>query len=97
VLAPIWSEGALDDLAAIVRYISRYNINAAYRLQNDLESCAERLPTHPNLYRKGRIAGTREAALHPNYILMYEVSADTIVIGNIVHSRREYPPANDRA
>ncbi len=45
------------------------------------------------MYRIGRVPGTREAVLHPNYILIYEVSFDTVLIRSMIHARREYPPA----
>ena len=44
------------------------------------------------MYRRGRIIGTREAVVHPNYILVYRVGADTVEVVNVLHTRREYPP-----
>lgn len=93
MLTLIWSEAALDDLAAITHYISERNLSAANKLQDEIEACAERLPSHPYLYRPGRASGTREAVVHPNYILIYEIEVDAVVIRNVVHSRREYPPS----
>jgi plasmid stabilization system protein ParE len=43
------------------------------------------------MYRKGRVPGTREAVVHPNYILIYLVGAEAIEIVNVVHARRQYP------
>jgi plasmid stabilization system protein ParE len=37
------------------------------------------------------VPGTREAVVHPNYILVYRVTADAVEIVNLVHARREYP------
>lgn len=87
----VWREGALEDLQAITSYIADYNEAAALRLQDAVEACAERLPDHPFMYRKGRVPGTREAVVHPNYILIYRVSAEAIEILGVVHSRRQYP------
>jgi len=87
----VWRAGALDDLETIISYIADRNAAAAERLQLAIESCAEGLPEHPFLYRPGRVAGTREAVVHPNYILIYGVRADTVEIIAVVHSRQQYP------
>jgi plasmid stabilization system protein ParE len=47
------------------------------------------------MHRRGRIAGTREAVVHPNYILIYEVGVGVLEIRSVIHSRREYPPAEE--
>ena len=49
-----------------------------------------RIADHPYLYRPGRVAGTREAVVHPNYILVYRVR-ETIEILAVLHARRRYP------
>ena len=49
------------------------------------------------MYRSGRVPGTREAVAHPNYILIYKVGADAVEIVNVIHSRRQYPPAAGEA
>lgn len=87
----VWRGTALNDLKAIISYIAERNVAAARRLQEDVEACAERLPDHPFMYRRGRVAGTREAVVHPNYILVYRVGPDAIEIVNVMHSRRLYP------
>jgi toxin ParE1/3/4 len=92
VLKLVWSESALDDLHSIITYISEHNLTAGERLQLEIETCAERLPEHPFMYRPGRIPGTREAVAHPNYILIYEVRADILEVMRVIHSRRRYPP-----
>jgi addiction module RelE/StbE family toxin len=87
----IWRGTALNDLKAIISYIAERNVTAARRLQDDIEACAERLPDHPFMYRRGRIPNTREAVVHPNYILVYRVGHDAIEVVNVMHSRRRYP------
>ena len=86
-----WSEVALDDLDAIVEYIGERNMQAALNLQAQIEATAERLVDHPYMYRSGRIPGTREAVVHPNYIVIYEVRGHAIEIRNVIHARQEYP------
>ena len=87
----VWRAGALDDLEAIISYIADRNAAAAERLHAAIEACAEGLREHPFLYRPGRIDGTREAVVHPNYILIYEVGNDRVTITAVVHSRQQYP------
>jgi toxin ParE1/3/4 len=57
-------------------------------------ACAERLAEHPYMYRAGRLPGTREAVVHPNYILIYRVESDTVRVVGFIHTRREYPPSD---
>jgi addiction module RelE/StbE family toxin len=87
----IWLEPAVEQLETIVDYIAARNEDAAWRLQRAIETCAEALPDHPFLYRPGRAAGTREAVVHPNYIVIYRVMTDAVEIVSVVHARQEYP------
>jgi plasmid stabilization system protein ParE len=48
------------------------------------------LPDHPFIHRPGRVTGTREAVVHPNYILIYRV-AEQIEILAVLHARQQYP------
>jgi plasmid stabilization system protein ParE len=45
---------------------------------------------NPYLYRPGRIDGTGEAVVHPNYILVYRIT-ETIEILAVLHARQRYP------
>ena len=88
----IWRETALDDLDRTVAYIADYDFAAALKIQAMIEASAERLTEHPYMYRSGRLPGTREAVVHPNYVLVYRVGADAVEVVNVLHSRRQYPP-----
>ena len=94
MLSLVWTEAALDDLDTIMTYIGEENMAAAERLQFAIEACAERLPERPFMYRTGRVPGTREAVVHPNYLLIYEVHIDVVEVMRVVHSRQEYPPSS---
>lgn len=87
----VWRADALADLKSIVEYIADRNTPAARGLSSAIEACAERLRQRPYLYRRGRVEGTREAVVHPNYILIYEAGADAVEITAVVHSRQQYP------
>jgi toxin ParE1/3/4 len=91
VLTLVWRASALDDLEQIISYIAEHDLSAAERLQQAIETCAERLPDHPFMYRTGRVPGTREAVVHPNYILIYRVAAEAVEVVSVVHARQEYP------
>ena len=86
-----WSEEATTDLVEIIDYIEQRNALAAERLQAAIVQSAENLPSMPYLFRPGRVLGTREHVVHPNYILVYQVGDEAIDILRILHSRRQYP------
>ena len=86
-----WSEEATTDLVEIIDYIEQRNALAAQSLHAAIVQSAENLPLMPYLFRPGRVAGTREIVVHPNYIVVYLVASDTIDILRILHSRQQYP------
>jgi plasmid stabilization system protein ParE len=87
----VWGAQALDDLDQIIAYIAERHGPAAERLHAAIEACAEGLCERPFLYPPGRVPGTREALVHPNYILIYEVGAEAVKVLAVVHSRQQYP------
>lgn len=87
----VWRAQALDDLEAIITYIAQRNLLAAQRLHAAIEACADAIPAHPFAFRPGRVAGTREAVVHPNYILIYRMADELVEIVNVVHARQQYP------
>ena len=87
----IWRDSALADLETIIAYIADRNGPAAQRLKSTIDARAEGLTKQPYLYRAGRVPGTREAVVHPNYILIYRVNADAVEIVSVMHSRQRYP------
>jgi len=88
----IWLETARTDLRSILDFISDHNLTAARELNERLQSCTERLAELPYLGRPGRLPGTRETVVHPNYILVYRVTEDAVEIVSVLHTRRQYPP-----
>lgn len=86
----VWRAEARADLVAIITYIAERNIAAAERLRAAIVHTAELLPDHPFIHRPGRVTGTREAVVHPNYILIYRV-AEQIEILAVLHARQQYP------
>ena len=88
-----WRESARADLLAIVDYISDDNPDAAQRLKDDIEAKVAKLPDHPQLYRTGRIDGTREMVVRSNYIVIYAENTRAVTILRILHAAQQWPPA----
>ena len=91
VLAVRWSEEATTDLVEIIDYIEQRNAIAAQDLLSTIVQSVENLPLMPYLFRPGRVAGTREYVVHPNYILVYQVAVNAIDVLRVLHSREQYP------
>lgn len=75
----------------IIDYIEQRNAAAAQSLFSAIVQSAESLPLMPYLFRPGRVAGTREHVVHPNYIVVYQVGSDVIDVLRVLHSRQQYP------
>ncbi|PXX21812.1 type II toxin-antitoxin system mRNA interferase toxin, RelE/StbE family [Burkholderia sp. MS455] len=92
-LALHWHPKACEDRAAIMDYVAQHDPLAALELDERLEERAAALPARAELYRQGRVAGTRELVVAPNYVLVYRIRpADNIVeILRVLHARRQWP------
>ncbi|WP_206679557.1 type II toxin-antitoxin system RelE/ParE family toxin [Vreelandella salicampi] len=86
-----WRPEARSALWQIIDYLSDCNPYASASLFLAIEEAAEALPQHPYLYRPGRVAGTREAVIHPNYVVVYRVANTHIAIVDVLHTRQQYP------
>ncbi|AMM18819.1 addiction module antitoxin (plasmid) [Burkholderia sp. PAMC 28687] len=91
-----WRDQASADLEDILFYIADRNLSAAESLNEAIEQATSQLPQHPHLYRLGRVNGTREIVVHPNYIVVYRVTSTTIEILAVMHSRQQYPKPHVR-
>ena len=87
-----WRETARADLLAIVDYISDDNPDAAQALKDEIEGKVSLLSDRPKLYRKGRVAGTREMVVRSNYIVVYAEDDRGVVILRVLHTARQWPP-----
>ena len=85
-----WRPLARAQLSEPLEYISDRNIVAASELYKNIEAAISALPQHPYLYRFGRVPGTREIVVHPNYLVVYRVT-DRIEILTVFHARQQYP------
>ena len=86
-----WTEEATTDVVEIIDFIEQRNAPAAQNLYAAIVQSAENIAFMPYLFRPGRVPGTRELVVHPNYIVVYQVGNDVIDILRILHSRQQYP------
>lgn len=86
-----WSEEADFDLNEIVDFIAADNLVAAINLSELLFDTAEKIGLTPYMGRIGRVSGTRELVAHPNYILVYQLKTNEVLILRVLHSSRMYP------
>jgi toxin ParE1/3/4 len=86
-----WSDEAVSDLVEIVDYIDQRNPTAATTLHEAVQDAVHKLPAMPHLFRPGRVTGTRERVVHPNYIVVYQIGDTTITVLRILHARQKYP------
>ena len=86
-----WKATAIADLLAIVDYISDDNPDAAQALKDEIETKTSRLPENPQMYRGGRVDGTREMVVRPNYIVVYAESSDVVRILRVLHPAQQWP------
>jgi toxin ParE1/3/4 len=89
--AIVWRSGASADLMAIISYIAERNPQAAAKLKAAIEDAVVPLAEHPYLYRPGRVSGTREIVVHPNYIVVYRVGLEQVEVVAVLHARQQYP------
>jgi len=85
-----WRPEARTQLWQTLNYIADRNAVAASQLNAAIEAATSTLPLHPYFYRFGKVAGTREIVVHPNYVVVYRVT-DRIEILNLLHARQAYP------
>jgi toxin ParE1/3/4 len=87
----IWQPKARAQLKAIILYIADRNYPAATRLEASILHHVDHLRALPFIGRAGKLAGTRELVVHPNYILIYRVGEDVVEIIRVLHAHQQYP------
>ena len=87
-----WTRAALSDLATIHAHITADNAAAANALRDRAIGFVETvLAVQPGIGRPGRVEGTREAVIHPNYIMVYRVTEGVAEILAVRHVARMWP------
>ncbi|UNE55509.1 type II toxin-antitoxin system RelE/ParE family toxin [Bartonella machadoae] len=67
------------------------NPSAALKFDKLLSEKVEKLVKFPTLGRLGRIINTRELVVHPNYIMIYDISNGVVRILRVLHTRKKFP------
>ena len=86
-----WNALALADLSTILDYIAEANPTAATALLDEIEAKVEDLAEHPKLCRPGRVAGTRELIVRPNYIVVYAENETAVTVLRVLHAAQMWP------
>lgn len=86
-----WKAAAVADLMAIVDYISDDNPDAALALMEEIQSKVAQLPAHSKRCRPGRVEGTRELVVRPNYIVIYAETATAVMVLRVLHAAQMWP------
>lgn len=86
-----WKAPAVADLMAIVDYISDDNPNAALALMEEIQGKVAQLPAHPKRCRPGRVEGTRELVVRPNYIVVYVETEAAVTVLRVLHAAQMWP------
>ena len=90
----LWTRLASHDRKAIREYIAQDSPAAAIKLDELFVVTARDLLAQPHIGRPGRVAGTRELVAHPNYILIYDVADQAVVVRilRVLHAALPWPP-----
>lgn len=85
-----WRPEAIVALTEIIDYIEQHNPISAASLHRTIVAATEHLSSMPYGFKQGRLSGTREMVVHPNYLVVYRV-LEQVEILNVLHTRQEYP------
>lgn len=88
-----WLRQALANLDAVGEYIARDNAVAAAATILRILDAVDELAKGPSVHvgRPGRVPGTRELVVTPNYLVPYRVKGDVIEVLRVLHARQRWP------
>ncbi len=81
---------AIADRDAIMVFIAQDNPTAAIDLDLEFEAKAENARLRPKLYKAGRVKGTREIVVRPNYVMVYRVIGNVVDILRVLHAAQQW-------
>ncbi|MCO5160548.1 MAG: type II toxin-antitoxin system RelE/ParE family toxin [Mesorhizobium sp.] len=91
----VWTDSAKRDLGEIVTYIWFENPAAAKRIRQRIEATTRYLKAQPYMGRVGELLNTREAFSPRSYRIVHKVSDRTVSVLRVLHTSRQWPPADD--
>ncbi len=86
-----WRQTAREDLLAIIDYIADDNPDAAQELKDEIEARAAELTAYPQMYKSGRVTGTREMVVRANYVVVYAEGDGEVSVLRVLHAARQWP------
>ncbi len=88
-----WLRTALANLDTIGNTIARDNPVAAQGTVQRIVAAIDALAENPQLdvSRTGRVAGTRELVVTPNYLVPYRIKNGTLEVLRVMHARQHWP------
>lgn len=87
----VWTVAARRKRTAAIEYIAQESLRAAFNQLNEIDLQTDRLLSHPNMGRPGKLKGTRELAIrHTSFIAVYRVKGDTVQIVRFLHSSQNH-------
>lgn len=86
-----WEADALLQYEVLIQFVRDRNQPAAEALARRIDESVERACHFPEVGRPGRIVGTRELIVHPNYIVVYRITETAIDVLRLLHARQLYP------
>ncbi|QDX25489.1 type II toxin-antitoxin system RelE/ParE family toxin [Sphingomonas suaedae] len=86
-----WEADALLQFELLIQFVRDRDERAAEALARRIGDGAERIRHFPESGRPGRVDGTRELIVHPNYLVVYQIVPESIDIIRLLHSRQRYP------
>jgi len=89
-MAVKWTRTALANLIAIAEYIEKDSPERAKSFVLELQAKTNNLAEFPGMGRPGRVIGTRELVIHPNYIVPYRMRGDVVEILRVQHAARKW-------
>ncbi len=81
----VWTRMANLMLDGVGAYIAKDNPKAATKLLKQIRKNVKLLQTHPLMGRRTEFDGVRELVVHPNYLVSYRVSTDTVQVLQVWH------------
>ena len=87
----VWRKRAIKDRYAIVEYVAERNPGAALALDADFVAKAQIAVSGIIRHKAGRVRGTHEMVVKANYVMVYRVAGDTVVMLRVLHARQQWP------
>ena len=89
----VWRPMAEADRENIFDYIALDNPQAALDLDAAFKTKVEIAARNPQLYKVGRMRGTREIVVRPNYLMVFDIDDenDTLVVLRVLHAAQQCP------